>query len=403
VAETGLATNFNITLRKSGILTATLRESENGPDVIKLITNRSVKSGKHTLSFGGKLKNSKPLTPNRDYFLSLKLTVGKVTHTRAYSFPVIPLRPRLTSLKCAKLYYPDLGKPWSAGFKLQTGGEVYAELNNAKGLTVAILADALPMSAGANTLSWSGTDADGNYLKTGKYTMKLYYISDDGARSPGYSLAFQYDAPPVADGAPTSIWKQLQTPITVFRAGYLTQCYARTTPGGRAYSDFTFGTSAGLRVLEKGATHSKVQFNAYRNSRLVTGYVSNTEIKQLAPSSPYGVVVDKRLQKAFVYRSGILIKSYSVSTGASGMATPSGEFIIPNRKPGFSSGALRARFAVRVIGRIYFHEIPHLNGNYKPYESQLGRPASHGCIRQPRSVAKWFYDTVPDGTKVIIK
>ncbi|HAH78565.1 MAG TPA: L,D-transpeptidase, partial [Ruminococcaceae bacterium] len=34
---------------------------------------------------------------------------------------------------------------------------------------------------------------------------------------------------------------------------------------------------------------------------------------------------------------------------------------------------------------------------------KLGEPASHGCIRLPVEDAKWIYDNIPEGTKVVIE
>jgi len=33
----------------------------------------------------------------------------------------------------------------------------------------------------------------------------------------------------------------------------------------------------------------------------------------------------------------------------------------------------------------------------------LGKPASHGCVRMTVEDAKWIYDTIPNGTKVIVQ
>lgn len=56
-------------------------------------------------------------------------------------------------------------------------------------------------------------------------------------------------------------------------------------------------------------------------------------------------------------------------------------------------------------GIYLFHSVPvDEQGNYKLDEAaKLGKqPASHGCVRLSVPDAKWLYDQLPVGTKIII-
>lgn len=55
-------------------------------------------------------------------------------------------------------------------------------------------------------------------------------------------------------------------------------------------------------------------------------------------------------------------------------------------------------------GEFLFHTIPtDKNGNYIKSEAEkLGQKASHGCFRLPVLDAKWIYQNIPEGTKVVI-
>lgn len=55
-------------------------------------------------------------------------------------------------------------------------------------------------------------------------------------------------------------------------------------------------------------------------------------------------------------------------------------------------------------GEFLFHTIPtDKNGNYIKSEAEkLGQKASHGCFRLPIRDAKWIYQNIPEGTKVVI-
>lgn len=55
-------------------------------------------------------------------------------------------------------------------------------------------------------------------------------------------------------------------------------------------------------------------------------------------------------------------------------------------------------------GEFLFHTVPiDKNGNYIISEAEkLGQKASHGCFRLPILDAKWIYENIPEGTKVVI-
>lgn len=52
-----------------------------------------------------------------------------------------------------------------------------------------------------------------------------------------------------------------------------------------------------------------------------------------------------------------------------------------------------------------FHSVPvDKNGHYITKEAKkLGHPASHGCVRLSVADAKWVYQNVPAGTKVVVE
>ena len=59
---------------------------------------------------------------------------------------------------------------------------------------------------------------------------------------------------------------------------------------------------------------------------------------------------------------------------------------------------------VRITGNFLIHSLPRDKDNKIIEEElkRLGIPASHGCVRLRDEEAKWFYDTIPSGTLVII-
>ncbi len=63
-----------------------------------------------------------------------------------------------------------------------------------------------------------------------------------------------------------------------------------------------------------------------------------------------------------------------------------------------------AYYWVRFFGNYLIHSVPFdENGEMIVEEfEKLGQPASHGCIRLRIDEAKWLYETLPLGVKVLI-
>ena len=107
------------------------------------------------------------------------------------------------------------------------------------------------------------------------------------------------------------------------------------------------------------------------------------------------VVVSLPLQKAYVFADGELLATSPVSTGKRGHETPAGTF--------------------RILQKKVHHRSSKYDNAPMPYMQRLtnygialhagalpGYPASHGCIRLPRSFAKKLYGLTDHGTKVTI-
>ena len=59
---------------------------------------------------------------------------------------------------------------------------------------------------------------------------------------------------------------------------------------------------------------------------------------------------------------------------------------------------------MRITGNYLIHSVPRGKDNKIIEEEfkKLGIPASHGCVRLKDEYAKWFYETIPSGTLVVI-
>lgn len=142
--------------------------------------------------------------------------------------------------------------------------------------------------------------------------------------------------------------------------------------------------------------------------------------------APLRVRIDLSEQTAYFYRGERKVGQSRVATGRSGHSTPTGSFTILEKV---------AHKRSSLYGRIYDadgnlvegdadtrqHSVPE-GGRYvgapMPYWMRLtssgigmhvgpipnpGRPASHGCVRMPREMARTLFTHAPVGTRVVIE
>lgn len=106
-------------------------------------------------------------------------------------------------------------------------------------------------------------------------------------------------------------------------------------------------------------------------------------------SADVRVRIDKRAQRMHVWVDGQLQYVWPVSTGRRGYATPGGSYR-PHR--------LEPRWYSRKYDMAPMHNAIFFRGGYAihgtSHVGQLGRPASHGCVRLHPSNARELYSLV---------
>src|SRR5262244_3799737 len=127
-------------------------------------------------------------------------------------------------------------------------------------------------------------------------------------------------------------------------------------------------------------------------------------------------------QRAYFYKSGVLVGVSQLSTGREGLNTPTGSYkIIQKDKDHASSlfGDYVDASGKVVVANIDVKKDPkppgaHFQGTPMPYFMRIvsgtglhagylpGYPASHGCIRMPEFMAENFFRSVSVGTPVTI-
>lgn len=107
------------------------------------------------------------------------------------------------------------------------------------------------------------------------------------------------------------------------------------------------------------------------------------------------IVVSKRSQRMSVFKDGQHWRTVHVSTGKKGHATPSGVFPILQKKV-FHRSNLYSNAPMPYMQRLTWSGIA-LHAGPLP-----GYPASHGCIRLPRDVAKALYGITRFGRTTVV-
>lgn len=120
------------------------------------------------------------------------------------------------------------------------------------------------------------------------------------------------------------------------------------------------------------------------------------------------VFVNISEQKTYIYTGHMnnwsLEKEFLCSTGIENKETPVGIFEVQTRAPWFFASTYKqgGKYYVQFMGNYLFHSIPFAEDQETVLDETLGEPASHGCIRLSTDDAKWLYDNVVDGSKIII-
>ena len=119
-------------------------------------------------------------------------------------------------------------------------------------------------------------------------------------------------------------------------------------------------------------------------------------------------------QTAFLTQSGMVLKTYKISTGKPSTPTPRGEFLIHRKQElRISSQAVPYRMprymSFTKNGAYGLHALPYL-GRIKeqsPYWQEaldhIGIPVSHGCIRFLPDEVEEIYEWAEVGTTVVIQ
>lgn len=116
---------------------------------------------------------------------------------------------------------------------------------------------------------------------------------------------------------------------------------------------------------------------------------------EVSPQGPVTIIVSLAVQRAYVYRNGVLIGISTVSTGKAGHETPTGVFTILQKEKEHYSNLYNSA-PMPYMQRLTWDGIA-LHAGTLP-----GHPASHGCIRLPDAFAEKLFGVTSLGITVIV-
>lgn len=162
------------------------------------------------------------------------------------------------------------------------------------------------------------------------------------------------------------------------------------------------------RLPETGVADEETQLKLFDEMAIRSDYVVY----------PYRITVDVSDQRTYVYKwtgdayTSDPVKTFICSTGTKKNPTPLGTYsadgiATQDRWYYFKDFNCYAQYAFRIFGGILFHSVTFSEPDEKTISKgalrNLGRAASHGCIRLTVEDAKWIYDNCPEGFTVTIQ
>ncbi|WP_298835987.1 InlB B-repeat-containing protein [Clostridium sp.] len=240
------------------------------------------------------------------------------------------------------------------------------------------------------------------YTNSGLVTGKVYYYKIRSYRSIGKTILY-------------SKWTALTSRMT---SSIVFNSLVQPNP--------VYGEYAGLKVEIKDETNSRYLIRKSNGSQLWvacsrvaiaknpatnTKYLTKKQIETyvnitstFVSKTKYFTWVDLNRQRVNVFTGSAkhwrLVKSYSCATGNNITPSKRGLFTIKDKGASFVAGrGTIVKYWTRYSGNYMLHSII-LTTRGAVCDSTIGKRVSHGCIRIPLDMAKWYYNTISKGSLI---
>lgn len=179
------------------------------------------------------------------------------------------------------------------------------------------------------------------------------------------------------------------------------------TSGGKKYYYVKGKKTYGTKTIDG----SKYYFHSDTGVLSGASYTMWKNVRNKSSDTKYLISTSRDLNRTCVYtgsKGKWTLKYYwKCTTGAAATRTPKGNFSTPTEKPKLRYmghvDSYTCWYATRFYKRCYYHSV--LFNYMSPVSIQDGRLGgnySQGCVRLAKDNAKWLYDNIEPGTKVVI-
>ena len=144
------------------------------------------------------------------------------------------------------------------------------------------------------------------------------------------------------------------------------------------------------------------------NGTMITQEEYNMSVRaqRYSSSTGYLILVDRAACKVGIFTGGAgswsILHFWDCAPGKASTPTVSGEFTVQSKGYYFDSGSSRCYWYTQFYGNYLFHSVLYSKYTGDLVDGRVGIPLSHGCVRLVIDNAKWIYDNIPRGTKVVV-
>ncbi|MBU2025504.1 MAG: Ig-like domain-containing protein [Patescibacteria group bacterium] len=167
--------------------------------------------------------------------------------------------------------------------------------------------------------------------------------------------------------------------------------------------DYRITVKEGVRAVD--GSYLEEEKVAYFKTGNAGGVVKDERRATDDPVIKDGKYVDINLKSQLlgIYSDGIHLGTYRISSGKSGMQTPTGQYRVlsKERRHWSHKYKLWMPFSMQFTGAGHFiHELPEWPNGYKEGANHLGIPVSHGCVRLGVGPAETVFNFSEIGTVI---
>lgn len=185
---------------------------------------------------------------------------------------------------------------------------------------------------------------------------------------------------------------------------------------GQAAGNTTYSigvTALQVRLVFKGASAPGSTGNCFSTASGVLQDIGVTKklsakAQKLSSNTKYLILTSTSYNRVAIFEGSkgnwTMIRYYQCTSGASSSPTKKGTFTVSGKGLHFGEEkGYTCWYYTQFYGDYLFHSVLYYPGSKTSVmDGRLGINASHGCVRLALANAKWIYDNIPYGTKVVV-